>query len=97
MSHIYSGKGRRAEHITNWDSFLQIEGDRDDLDKIIEQYHRALDEFVRGRADFVLDLFFERDDVSFANPLGSTVRCRKKIVEKGERAAFFYERDSHSF
>ncbi len=76
---------------------MQIEGDRDDLDKIIEQYHRVLDEFVIGRADFVLDLFSERVDVSLANPLGSTRRGRKKIVETGERAAFFYERDSHSF
>ncbi len=49
-----------------------------DLDKIIEQYHRAEDEIVRGRANFVLDLFSERDDVSLANPFGSTVRGRKK-------------------
>ncbi len=62
-----------------------------DLDKTIEEYHRALDEFVKGRPEFVLDLFSERDDVSLANPLGPTVSGRRKVVETGERAASYLQ------
>ncbi len=58
-----------------------------DLDKTIEMYHHALDEFVKGRPEFVLDMFSERDDVSLANPLGPTVRGRKKVETTGARAA----------
>ncbi len=61
-----------------------------DLDKTIEEYHRALDEFVKGRPEFVLDLFSERDDISIANPLGPIVRGRKKVEETTESAASYF-------
>ncbi len=60
-----------------------------DFDQTIEKYHRALDEFIKGRPEFVLDMFSERDDVSLANPLGPTVRGRKKVVATAERAASY--------
>lgn len=35
-------------------------------------------------------MFSQRDDVSLSNPLGPTVRGRKKVVETAERAASNY-------
>ncbi len=61
-----------------------------DFDHTIEKYHRALDEFHKGRPEFILDMFSERDDVSLANPLGPTVHGRKKVVKTAERAASNY-------
>ncbi len=60
------------------------------FDQTIEKYHKALNEFHKGRPEFILDMFSERDDVSLANPLGPTVRGRKKVVETAERAASNY-------
>jgi ketosteroid isomerase-like protein len=50
------------------------EGSRLDLQKVVEQYHRAADEFSRGNADPVKMLFSQRDDVTLANPFGPAVR-----------------------
>ncbi len=61
-----------------------------DFDQTIEKYHQALNGFHKGRPEFILDLFSERDDVSLANPLGPTVRGRKKVVETAESAASNY-------
>ncbi len=61
-----------------------------DFDETLEKYHRALSEFHKGRPEFILDMFSERDDVSLANPLGPAVRGRKKVVETAERAASNY-------
>ena len=58
-----------------------------DFDQTIEKYHQTLDEFMKGRPELTLDMFSQREDVSLANPLGPTVRGRKKIVETAERAA----------
>jgi hypothetical protein len=58
-----------------------------DFDQTIEKYHRALSEFHKGRPELILDMFSLRDDVSLSNPLGPTVRGRKKVVEIAERAA----------
>jgi len=41
----------------------------DEVDRLIAQYHQALDEFVRGNPEPVKNLFSHRDDVIFANPL----------------------------
>jgi ketosteroid isomerase-like protein len=61
------------------------------LDQTIEKYHRALDEFVKGRPEFVLDLFSERDDISLATPLDPTVVGRQNVVEAAERAASYFQ------
>ncbi len=39
------------------------------VDELIEQYHLALDEFVKGSLEPVKNLFSHRDDVTFVNPL----------------------------
>lgn len=58
-----------------------------DLDRTIERYHQALDEFVKGNPEPVIQLMSQRDDVSLANPLGPTVVGWKQVVEAGKRAA----------
>ncbi len=61
-----------------------------DFDEKLEKYHKALPEFHKGRPEFVLDLFSERDDASLSNPLGPTVRGRKKVEETAESTASNY-------
>ncbi len=60
------------------------------FDQTLEKYHKALEEFNKGRPEFVLDLFSERDDVSLANPLGPAVRGRTQVVKTATRAATYF-------
>jgi len=59
----------------------------DDVDKLIEQYHQALDEFVKGNPEPVKKLFSHREDVSLANPLGPPARGWDEVAQTIERAA----------
>jgi ketosteroid isomerase-like protein len=59
----------------------------DDVDEIIEQYHLALDEFMKGNPEPAKRLWSHREDVSLANPQGSSVRGWEQIAEAMERAA----------
>jgi hypothetical protein len=45
-----------------------------DIRDIIDQYHKAVDEFSRGDSLPVKMLFSHRDDVTLANPFGPPVR-----------------------
>jgi hypothetical protein len=58
----------------------------DDLDRAIELYHRAADEFSRGDPDPVKDLYSARDDVAIANPFFPLTRGRELVVERLERS-----------
>ena len=40
----------------------------DDVDEVIEPYHLAAGEFVKGRPQRAQKLFAPREDVTFANP-----------------------------
>ena len=42
----------------------------DDVDRLIDQYQQALDEFMKGNPEPVKELFSHREDVTLANPLG---------------------------
>ena len=42
----------------------------DDLDKVIDQFQLALEEFVKGDPEPCKKLFSHRDDVTLANPFG---------------------------
>jgi hypothetical protein len=53
----------------------------DDLDAVIEQYHRAADEFAKGDPEPVKLVFSHRDDVTLANPFGPAVRGWKQVSE----------------
>lgn len=60
-----------------------------DFDLVIEQYHRALDEIVKGNAKPNKELFSHRDDVTLANPLGPPVRGWEQVEAAMDRAASF--------
>jgi hypothetical protein len=46
----------------------------DDVDELIEQYHRVQREFLRGNPQPMKDIFSHREDVTLANPYGPPVR-----------------------
>ncbi len=41
----------------------------DGVDEVVEQYHLALGEFMKGNPEPVKKLFSHREDVTLANPL----------------------------
>ena len=59
----------------------------DDLDEVIEQYNRALGEFVKGNPEPVKQMFSHQEDVTLANPLGPPVRGWEQVAETIDRAA----------
>src|SRR5688572_13146857 len=58
-----------------------------DLAQAIEQYHRALDAFVKGDPEPDKQLFSRRDNVTLANPLGPPAHGWNRVEETMERAA----------
>src|SRR5919107_4436471 len=62
----------------------------DDLDQVIEQYHLALDEIMRGSPDGYKRVYSRRDDVTLANPFGPPVRGWGEVAKTLERAASHY-------
>ncbi len=62
----------------------------DDLDKVVEQYHLALDELLKGSAQGYKKLFSHREDVTLANPFGPPVRGWDEVAPTLERAASHY-------
>src|SRR5829696_3315606 len=59
----------------------------DDLDEVIEQYHLAVDELLKGNPEPVKKLWSHREDVSLANPYGPPVRGWERVAEVTEHAA----------
>jgi ketosteroid isomerase-like protein len=59
----------------------------DDAHRLIEQYHLALGEFVKGNPEPVKELFSHGEDVSLANPLGPPARGWGQVAQVIERAA----------
>ncbi len=57
------------------------------VDQLIEQYHLALDEFMKGNPEPVQNLFSHREDVSLTNPQRSAARGWEQVAEAMERAA----------
>lgn len=53
---------------------MQLSSSVKDLEEIIQQYHTALDVFVRGRPEPMKALFSRADDVVLANPFGPAVQ-----------------------
>jgi hypothetical protein len=58
-----------------------------DFDEVVEQYQRALGEFVKGNPEPNTRVFSHREDVSLANPLGPAVRGWEQVAATLERAA----------
>ncbi len=59
----------------------------DDVDQLIEEYHLAVDEFLKGNPEPAMQLWSRRDDVTLANPLGPPARGWEQVAATIERAA----------
>jgi ketosteroid isomerase-like protein len=57
------------------------------LDEVVEQYHLAIGEFMKGNPEPAKKLFSHRDDVTLANPRGVVAHGWKQVAEAMERAA----------
>jgi ketosteroid isomerase-like protein len=62
----------------------------DDFDEVLEQYHLALDEIMKGSPDGYKGLYSHRDDVTLANPFGPPARGWEEVAKTLERAASHY-------
>jgi ketosteroid isomerase-like protein len=62
----------------------------DDLDQVLEQYHSALGEIVRGNPEPLKMLYSHREEVSLANPFFPPVSGWDKAARNMERAASRY-------
>lgn len=61
-----------------------------DFDLMIEKYHRALGELVKGNPGAATAMFSQREDVTLANPFGPVTRGWKSVVETAQLAASRY-------
>ena len=59
----------------------------DDVDRLIEQFHLAQGEFVKGNAEPCERLFSQREDVTLNNPLSPPAHGWDEVAETMERAA----------
>ncbi len=62
----------------------------DDLDEVIEQYHLALGEFLKGNPEPLKMMYSRREYVSFANPFGPHACGWEQVAQTMERAASHY-------
>jgi ketosteroid isomerase-like protein len=58
-----------------------------DFDAVVEQYHLALGEFVKGNPEPAKMMYSHREDVTLANPFGPPVRGWEQVAATVERAA----------
>ena len=54
----------------------------DDLDEVIEQYHQALGEFMKGDPEPVWKLHSHREDVTLANPRGGIAHGWEQVAKR---------------
>ncbi len=62
----------------------------DVLDQVVEPYHLALDEIMKGSPEGYMRIYSRRDDVTLANPFGPPVRGWDEVAKTLERAASHY-------
>ena len=58
---------------------------KDDVDELIEQFHLAQGEVVKGNPEPVKRLFSHREDATLANPLSPPARGWEQVAEVTER------------
>ena len=58
-----------------------------EVGELIERYHQALGEFMKGNPDPAKRLWSRREDASLTNPQGSVSRGWTEIAEAMDRAA----------
>ena len=59
----------------------------DDVDELIEQFHLAQGELIKGNPEPVKKLTSHRDDVTLANPLGPPAHGWDEVAAATDRAA----------
>jgi ketosteroid isomerase-like protein len=59
----------------------------DDIDQLLEQWHPASGEFLKGDPEPVKKMWSHREDVTLANPYGPPVRGWEQVAEVIDRAA----------
>jgi hypothetical protein len=59
----------------------------DDLDEVLEQFHLAQGEFVKGNPEPAKKVCSHREDVTLNNPLSPPARGWEQVAETIERAA----------
>ena len=62
-----------------------------DFDQVIEQYHQALGEFMKGNAEPAQQMYSRQEDVTLGNPFGPFARGRQRVLETAGRAATNYQ------
>ena len=53
----------------------------DDVDELIDQYHLAQGEFLKGNTEPVKKRFSHREDATLANPYGPPVRAWDEVAK----------------
>ncbi len=61
-----------------------------DFDEVVEYYHRALGEFVKGNPEPLKMMYSHREEITLANPFGPPVRGWEQAAVTMERAATHY-------
>ena len=59
----------------------------DDFELVVEPYHQALGEIIKGNSGGYEELYSHRDDVTLANPFGPPARGWEQVAATMERAA----------
>ena len=59
----------------------------EDVDEVLEQYHLAAEEFIKGDPEPYKMVFSHKDDVTLANPYGPPVRGWEEVSETLEHTA----------
>jgi ketosteroid isomerase-like protein len=59
----------------------------EDFDEVLEQWHLASDEFLKGHPEPVKELWTHREDVTLANPFGPPVRGWEQVAKTIEYAS----------
>ena len=59
----------------------------EDVDRLIERYHQALGEFVKGNPEPVKEMVSHKDDVTLANPLVPPARGWDEVAKTVDHEA----------
>ena len=59
----------------------------ENFEQVLEQYHLAIGEFMKGNPQPAKEMFSHRDDVTLANPRGVVAHGWKQVAQAMERAA----------
>ncbi len=65
--------------------------DTPDFERVIEEYHQAAYEFVKGNPEPYKRLFSQKEDVTLGNPFGPYQRGWQKVSATMERAAALFK------